>query len=154
MLFGFYSDYQSIKSANPNLSFDVVPVPQLTGQNINVASYFADGVSVKGTHQKEALLLMKYLARKETASKFSQPSPFSNDGDKLKGTPTFVFSSQGGTAVSSYLTNQIDNGLNSKLSSALGTAINSIISGTATPDSAAQTLLSSFSQILGQASPK
>lgn len=154
MFFGFFGDYQSIKSANPNLSFEVVPVPQLTGANINIASYWVSGVSLKGGHQKETLLLMKYLTRKETQAKFTYPSPLVSDSASPKNAQTSVFSSQAPTSVSSYLNSQTDNGLNSKLSAALATAINSIINGTDSADSAAGTLVSNFSQILSQFAPK
>lgn len=154
MFFGFFGDYQKIKSANPNLSFEAVAVPQLTGANINIASYWASGVSLKGTHQKEALLLMKYLSRKDVQAKFTYPSPFVSDNATPKNAQTSVFSSQAPTSVSSYLNSQTDNGLNSKLSTALATAINSIINGTDSADSAAGTLVTTFSQILGQVAPQ
>jgi len=34
-----------------------------------MASYWAEGVSVKSPHQKEALLFMKFLAQKETETR-------------------------------------------------------------------------------------
>lgn len=148
MLFGFYSDYQNIKSANPNLHFDIAPVPQLTGQVINIANYLAYGISARGTHQKETILLMKYLSQKGMAEKLSVPSAIV--GEKATNGPTSVFSSQAQTAVSSYLSSQTDDGINSKLSSALSSVINAILNGTQTTDSGAENLMSSFSQTLNQ----
>ena len=62
-----------LKQDNPNFNFQIVPVPQLPSQNVNMASYWAEGVSVKVKHQKEALLFMQYLAKK-TPKKVCMPN--------------------------------------------------------------------------------
>ena len=56
MYFGYSADYFAIKQANPNMSIKVVPVPQLlTDKRVNIASYFAEGVSSNSKNQKERM---------------------------------------------------------------------------------------------------
>jgi len=50
MYFGYSGDFFTIKSMNPNLSFDIYPVPSLPGQNITIASYWAEGISNKSKY--------------------------------------------------------------------------------------------------------
>src|SRR3989344_9174018 len=61
MYFGYSSDFFTIKSINPNLAFDIYPVPSLPGQNITIASYWAEGISSKSKYRKEAMLFVQYL---------------------------------------------------------------------------------------------
>lgn len=147
MYFGYLRDSNSIKSANPNLSYDILNVPYLTGQTQTIASYYPLGVSLKSKHQKEALLLLKFLERKDIAAKLtSLPSARMDVTDKTKGAAK--------NAVSSYFAGEtFDNGLNSQLNSHLGNAVNSIISGNAS-DSATDDLILGFSQVLNQFVPK
>ncbi len=59
-----------IKQMNPSLNFATVPVPQLSGEDkITWANYWAEGVSVKGKHQKEAWEFLKFLSTKEVQQK-------------------------------------------------------------------------------------
>jgi len=69
MYFGYSWDFFTIKSMNPNLSFDIAPVPSLPGQNMTIASYWAQGVSSKTRYQREALLFLQYLSSKDTERK-------------------------------------------------------------------------------------
>ena len=50
MFFGYSWDFFAINAVNPNLNFQVTTVPQLPGNNVNLASYWAEGVSVKSKH--------------------------------------------------------------------------------------------------------
>lgn len=147
MFFGYQKDLSSIKSANPNLSFNVYNVPYLTGQNKTIASYYPIGISLRSRHQKEALIFLKFLMRKDIAAKLTTlPSMRIDLSNRVNG----------GTqnAVSSYFSGEtFDNGLNSKMNSHLSDAINSILSG-GSPDSAADNLVLGFSQVLGQFLPK
>lgn len=137
MFFGYTSDYFAIKQFNPSLSFQIVPVPQLSGQNITLASYWVEGASVKGKHQKESLLFMKFLSKKETEQKlyaaqarvrdFGEPFARVDLADNLKTNPlVFPFVLQAINAVSLPLVDgTYDNSLNQQLNSSLESVINS-----------------------------
>lgn len=146
MYFGYYRDLPAIRSANSNLSFDIVSVPHLTGQNQTIASYYPLGISLNSKHQKEALLLLKFLSQKSVAEKEAVlPVARVDIPDKSKG--------QAGEAVSSFFAGEtFDNGLNTSLNTHLAKAINSILSGES-PDLAADTLILGFSQVLAQFKP-
>ncbi len=153
MFFGYSWDYYTIKQFNPSLSFQIVPVPQLPNQNVTLASYWAEGVSSKSKNQKEALLFMKYLARKDVAQKlyseeaktraFGEPYARIDLADSLKGSPDFyTFISQAPDATSSFFVDSTnDNGLNQQLNTYLGNAINSILT-----DGSVQSAFDTFSQ--------
>ena len=165
MFFGYSGDYFAIKSANPNLSFKVVPVPQLLNDHkVNIASYWADGISSKSKNQKETLLFMKFLAKKDSQQKiheaegkirtFGQPYANKNLAEELRGTNAFVFVDQAKTAVSTpFVGGTFDNGLNDKLNEALKTTVSNILGG-GDIDSATGVLLDSYFQVLGQYSPQ
>jgi multiple sugar transport system substrate-binding protein len=70
MYFGYSWDIFAIQKLNKGLPFKTYPVPSLFNRNMTIASYWAEGVSAKSAHQKEALLFIKYLGQKETAQKF------------------------------------------------------------------------------------
>lgn len=141
MYFGYSWDYFTIKKSNPDMKFNIALVPQLSSENnSNIARYFAEGVSSKSKHQKEALLFMKFLARAEVQEKFYQEAeksrgfgePYADKklGEKLKGSEFSVFVEQAKTAVSSpFVGETYDNGLNDKLNDQLRDGVNSILSG-------------------------
>ncbi|MEO8581568.1 MAG: extracellular solute-binding protein [Patescibacteria group bacterium] len=59
-----------IKAANPNLQFDIVPVPQLPDKpRITWASFWAEGVSVQSKEKEGSWLLLKYLSSAEVEKK-------------------------------------------------------------------------------------
>jgi len=160
MYFGYSWDFFTIKSMNPNLSFDIYPVPALPGQNATIASYWAEGISSKTKHQKEAFLFMKYLVRKETAQKlFAEESKTRNFGEpyarvdlaeSLNSSIAYPFVASAPSAVSSFFVDgTYDNGLNSKMNSYLNTAVDSILKGTS-PQAAAETLALGVSEVLRQ----
>lgn len=160
MHFGYSWDFFTIKSLNPNLPFDIYPVPNLPGQNATVASYWVEGISSKTRYQKEAFLFMQYLARKETAQKlFAEETKIRNFGepyarvdlaDSLKDSIAYSFVEVAPNAVSSFFADgTFDNGLNSQMNSLLNTAVDSVLKGTA-PESAAETLSQGVSKILKQ----
>jgi ABC-type glycerol-3-phosphate transport system substrate-binding protein len=159
MYFGYSWDYFTIKQANPNLSFQIVPVPQLSDQHIDLASYWAEGVSAKSTHPKEALLFMKYLATKNTEEKlyadetktrgFGEPYARVDLADTLKSN-TIVYPAvyQAPDATSSFLVDSTyDAGLNDESNTYLQNAINSITNGSS-PQSAFDTLSQGVTQVL------
>lgn len=160
MYFGYSWDFFTIKSINPNLSFGIYSVPSLPGQNVTIASYWVEGISSKTKYQKEAILFMQYLARKETAQKlFAEESKTRNFGepyaridlaDSLSNSIVYPFVVSAPNAVSSFFVDgTYDNGLNSKMNSYLNTAVDSILKGVS-PESAAQTLSAGVSQTLKQ----
>jgi ABC-type glycerol-3-phosphate transport system substrate-binding protein len=159
MFFGYSKDYFTIKQFNPNLSFQIVPVPQLPNQNITLASYWVEGVSQKSKHQKEALLFMKFLAKKETLLKlyslesktrdFGEPFARIDLADNLKNNANvYTFVSQAPDARSSFFVDSTnDNGLNQQLNTYLGNGINSMM-GNESAEDTAQTFIDGVLQIL------
>jgi multiple sugar transport system substrate-binding protein len=161
MYFGYSWDFFTIKSINPNLMFDIYPVPGLPGQSMTIASYWAEGISSKSKHQQEALLFMQYLISKETAQKlFAEEAKTRNFGEPyarvdlasgLSNSIVYPFVVSAPSAVSSYFVDgTYDNGLNSKMNSYLSTAVNSILQSNSSPQTAAETLSQGSSQTLKQ----
>lgn len=159
MYFGYSWDYFTIKQTNPNLSFQIVPVPQLSDQHVTLASYWAEGVSLKSTHPKEALIFIKFLAAKNTEEKlfadeakirgFGEPYARVDLADTLKNN-TILYPAiyQAPDANSSFFVdNTYDAGLNDQANTYLGNAINSIINGSS-PQSAFDTLSQGVAQVL------
>lgn len=161
MYFGYSWDIFSIKAINPNLAFDVSAVPHLPGRNITIASYWAEGVSSKSKHQKEALLFIKFLSQKETALKFYTQvaktrvfgEPYARvdlaqllSDNKL----IYPFVAQGNDARSSFfVSDTYDNGLNEQVNGYLGNAVRSVL-GNTSPESAVETLSKGVAQVLKQ----
>jgi len=158
MYFGYSWDYLTIKQNNPNLSFQIVPVPQLPNQAVNLASYWAEGVSVKTKHQKEALLFMKYLAQKGTEESlyaeqaktraFGEPYARVDLGSTLQSNLALsAFIKQAPSAFSSpFIDSTYDNGLNQELNTYLGNAVNAVLNGNS-PQTAATTLSQGATQV-------
>lgn len=161
MYFGYSWDVFAIKAINPNLSFRIVSVPHLPGRNITIASYWVEGVSLKSKHQKEALLLLRFLAKKETQQKlftevsktrlFGEPYAYKELADFLKDNQyVYPFVSQADGAVSSFFASDtFDDGLNLQMNAYLGNAVRSIL-GNTSPQSAVETLAQGVSKVLGQ----
>jgi multiple sugar transport system substrate-binding protein len=159
MYLGYSWDYFTIKQNNPNLNFQIVPVPQLPNQNVNFASYWAEGVSLKTKHQKEALLFMKYLAQKSTEEDlyaeqaktraFGEPYARVDLGGTLQTNPTLsAVVKEAPTAFSSpFVDSTFDNGLNQGLNTYLNNAVNGVING-ASAQSALDTFAQGVSQVL------
>ncbi|MDO8429710.1 MAG: extracellular solute-binding protein [Candidatus Daviesbacteria bacterium] len=62
--FAPYKIAAQIKRENPTLNFGVYAIPQLPGGQISYGSFWAEGVSSKSLHQKEAWEFLTYLATK------------------------------------------------------------------------------------------
>jgi ABC-type glycerol-3-phosphate transport system substrate-binding protein len=159
MYFGYSWDYFTIKQANPNLAFQIVPVPQLSDHHVTMASYWAEGISSKSKHPKESLMFMKFLADKNTEEKLyadeakirglGEPYARADLADTLK-TNTIIYPvvSQAPSATSSFLVDDTyDAGLNQESDTYLGNAINSILTGNS-PQSAFDTFSQGVSQVL------
>jgi len=161
MYFGYSWDIFTIKALNPNLSFQVVPVPHLPGRDTTIASYWANGVSIKSKHQKEALLLLKYLSQKDVSQKifseeskvrlFGEPYAQIDLSDSLKSNKlVYPFVLQANNAASSYFaSNTYDNGLNDHMNGYLGNAVRSILGNTST-DTAVEQLYKGVAQVEAQ----
>lgn len=165
LYFGYSWDVFTIKAINPSLSFDIYPVPHLPGTNKTVASYWVEGASVKSIHQKEALLLLKFLAKKETAQKlfseesktrlFGEPYARQDLAESLKNNQLlYPFVSQAKDADSSFFASDTyDSGLNAQMNAYLGNAVRSVL-GNTSPETAIETLSQGVAQILQQYEPK
>lgn len=140
MYFGYTKDYLLIKEKNPTLKFEIIPVPQLLKEDsINIASYYAEGVSSNSQNQKEALLFIKFLTRPEIIKQFKLSGPNSNES---------LLESQAKTAVSSpFASDTFDNGLNDVLNGYLKEAVDSIISGKGV-EASVKTLIEGYSQAM------
>lgn len=165
MYFGFSWDYfiiEQYKKSN-NFKYAIYPVPSLVeNRGITIASYWAEGVSVRSKYQKEAMRFMNYLTQKQTlqrlyseASKtrlFGEPYPRVDMADTLKDNSiAYPFISGMGNAGSSYFASNTydgDTGLNKRANTYLENAINSIVKQGASPESAVQTLLEGITKVL------
>lgn len=162
MYFGYSRDYLTIKTNNPSLNFQIVPAPQLTGQDKTIASYWAEGVSAKTTHQKEALTFIKYLTREDVESKlyaaevktkgFGEPLAKTNMAITLSSNPNvYPFISQASVATSSYFAfGTDDNGLNQQTNAFLQNAIDSMLINNTGADAAADALSKGVTSVLSQ----
>lgn len=84
-----------IAAINPELSFEVVAVPQLPDTQITWASYWADGVSNQSQNQELAWELLEYMSQPENLQKlytrasqvrrFGNPFPRVDMADQLAG---------------------------------------------------------------------
>ena len=161
MYFGYSGDFFKIKSMNPNLAFDIYQVPNLHGQNITVASYWAKGVSSKTKNQKEAFLFVQYLTSKEVVQKlfkeesktrvFGEPYARIDLADSLTNSVAHSFVVGAPSAISSYFVDGTSdsNGLNFQADSLLSKVVNSVLKG-ASPQTAAETLSSGYSSLRKQ----
>lgn len=160
MYFGYSWDVFAIKALNPNLKFTISAVPHLPERQMTVSSYWAEGVSNKSLHQKEAFLFMKYLARKDVQQKlyseevklrlFGEPYSRVDLGPTLKDNPlVYPFISQANNSVSTFFAGdtQDTTGINAQMNAYLGNAVRSILINTS-PDSAVSTLSQGVTQVL------
>lgn len=159
MYFGYSWDIFLIQELNPQLAFTTHQVPSLPGRSMSVASYWVEGVSSKTKHPEEAMLLMAYLAKKETAQKFYQESakvrlfgePYARRDlaeTLVSNTLVYPFVVQAETAVSTYFASDTyDDGLNNPLNAYLGNAVRAM-RGNTSSDTAVKTLSEGVTQVL------
>jgi multiple sugar transport system substrate-binding protein len=167
MYFGYSWDVSLIQAENKNLHFAVVPVPQLPPNKTTIASYWAEGVSSKTKHLKEAMLFLNFLAQKQTEEEFYQAAakergygePYARVdlASTLQSNPLiYPFVEQASYATSSYFAGDTGDdpgvGLNGVMDQYLSGAINSILSTSnpTSPQTAAQTLGTQVQQSLPQ----
>ena len=136
----------------------IVPVPQLGNDPVNLASYWVMGASVKSKNQKQVLDLIKYLSSKDVLTKlyleeaktrpFGQPYPRIDMASNLKDTIIYPSVLQGQTANSSLFVDAAgENGINQELNTYLENAINTINDGTSV-ESAFETFKQGVAQVL------
>lgn len=159
MIFAPSWEVFEIQMINSNLSFRVVPVPQLPGTNITWASYWVEGVAKKSKHQKEAWEFLKYLSSSPPLSKlyteagkvrlFGEPYSRMDLGDKLIDDPhSGAFIKQAPTATSWYLSSRtFDNGINDKMIKYFEDAVNGLRKGIS-PKTALEQTAKGVNQVL------
>jgi len=151
----------NIKEINPNLQFEIVPVPQLPGSKVSWASYWVEGVNKKSDYEKEAWEFLKFLSTKETMQKFySEASktrlfgeiPSRVDLADLYQSNPYVapFLEQASYAQSWYLASRTwDNGINEKMIKYYEDAVNGVLGGGKAKE-VLQTCAQGISQVLNQ----
>lgn len=164
MYFGYSYDVFAIQAASPQLKFSVYPVPHLQGRNIDIASYWVEGVSNRSKHQKEALEFMQYLAQKETSAKlYTEETKTRSFGElyALSSLATSLtansllkpFVDQFKDAASSFFAADTNyDEYNGALNQYLGNAIGSMLTGTSA-ESASATLAQGVTQVRNTFAP-
>ncbi len=158
MYFGYSWDIFTLNELNKELKYSVHPVPSLPGRSMTVASYWVEGVSNKSKYQKEAMLFMQYLTKRETVEKFytevsktrlfGELYPRPDLAQTLQSNPKiYPFVSQGNTAVSTYfVSDTYDEGINGQMNAYLGNAVR----GTNSSQTSVETLAQGVEQVLSK----
>lgn len=159
MFFGYSWDIFTIRALAPDLTFKVLPVPQLSPDSkVTLASYWVEGVSKKSKNQKAAFEFLAFLTKKETLQKlysetsksrlFGEPYARVDLADSLKDNPyLWVVISQAKNATSTYFASDTyDNGLNSELNQYLGDAVRALV-GNTSADTAVKSLIKGVEQV-------
>jgi len=137
-----------IRNNNPLLKFQVAPVPQLEGGKVAWASYWAEGVSAKSSHQKEAWEFVKYLQQDDVLVKFyseaaktpgrifGEPYPKISMAPKIASDPFLgAFIADAPYMRSAPMASRtFDNGLNDQMIKAYEDAVNSVLKDTRAED--------------------
>ncbi|HVZ59095.1 MAG TPA: sugar ABC transporter substrate-binding protein, partial [Patescibacteria group bacterium] len=162
MYFGYSWDIFTIQALNPDLNFKIYPSPNLPNRKSAIASYWAEGVSAKSPHQKEAMLFMKYLTQKNTLQnlyteesktrKFGEPYPLVELAASVKNNPfVYPFLQQAPYATSSYFASDTDDdGINAQMNAYLGNAVRSVLNDNSSAQSAVDTLAQGVNQVLAK----
>lgn len=159
MIFAPSWEILAIKKGNPQLSFKVLPVPQLPGVNISWASYWVEGVSQKSTHQAAAWDFLNYLSQKDTMVKFytelsktrlfGEPYSRQDLGASLKDDPYLApYIHEAPHAQSFYMASAtFDNGINDKIIKYFEDAVNAVNQG-ASPRAPLETVTKGIKQVM------
>jgi len=153
-----------IQALNPDLDFDIVPVPQLPDSpSINWASIWFEAVPQNSSHPQEAWKFLTYLASAEAQQFIYQaaakergiPQPPANKGvyqtvsDNLLLKPYLDSFSTAQTFYTASLTHDSDTAINSRLIQYLANAVNAYATNQDT-DETINTLNLGFNQVLSQ----
>lgn len=156
--------YFDIVGINPDLNFQVAPVPQLANSTpVTYATYWAEAVSKKSKNPQMAFELLKFMSTKESLTKiysaeaklreFGEPYPRVDMASLLSSEPAAsVVVSQAPSAQSWYLdgfTDDGETGINSKIAAYYHDAVNAVLGGEQTSE-ALKTVAAGVSQVLGQ----
>ncbi|PWU23466.1 hypothetical protein C5B42_02835 [Candidatus Cerribacteria bacterium 'Amazon FNV 2010 28 9'] len=127
-----------VKQINPNIDFEVVPVPQLPGTPVTWASYWAEGVSKTAKDQVTAWKFLKYLSSAAVLQKlytsesntrlFGEVYPRVDMASQLSTDPyAGAFAKEAPNAASWYMaSNTFDNGINDEIIKYYQDAVNSM----------------------------
>jgi len=138
MYFGFTWDVFEIKNINPDLNFQIAPVPQLPGTDIAWASFWVEGVAKRSEHQEEAWQFLQFLSSQETLQKlyqaqsqvrlFGELYPYPRMANLLASNSLVApFLNQASQAKTWYLCSRtFDNGLNDRLIKYFEDAVNAV----------------------------
>ncbi len=157
-----YFDLKELsKNQKPPLNFKVMPVFQLTSDEKNVATYWAEAVAKQSVHQKEAFDFLKFLSSKESLTKmytaqtkirqFGEPYPRVDmknliTGDQVVG-PFITKAEKSKSWYLASFTWDGDNGINSRISKYYADAVNSVGRG-GNATNALRTVSDGMSQVL------
>lgn len=148
-----------LRIINPNLTFKVVPVPQLPSSQVGWGSFWGEGVSIKSKNQKEAWKFVKFLTDADSqrlayqsASQirlFGEPYSRIDLAGELKDDPIAgVFVTQGPIYKFWYLaSNTFDAGINDEMIKTFENSVNAILQGTSA-EAALQSLNPAVKQVL------
>lgn len=135
-----------VKQINPNVDFQVVPVPQLPGKPVTWASYWAEGVSKTSSDTQTAWKFLKFLEQKENLQKlytsassqrlFGEIYPRVDMVDLVSNDPyAGAFVKEAPNAKSWYMASRtFDNGLNDQIIKYYQDAVNGLNAGQQTAD--------------------
>ncbi len=161
--FGYSWDIFTIKALNPSLQFTVEKVPTLAGRNNTVASYWAEGVSSKTKHSKEAFEFITYLSKPETLQKLYQTQSkvrlFGSLYPRRSMAPllssnnlVYPFVAQADDAQSTFFSSDTydgENGMITQMDVYMGNAVRSVNNNTSV-DTAIETLAKGVAQVLSR----
>jgi len=138
MYFGFTWDVFEIKNINPDLNFQIAPVPQLPGTDIAWASFWVEGVAKRSQHQEEAWQFLQFLSSQENLQKlyqaqsqlrlFGELYPYPAMANLLASNSLITpFVNQASKAKTWYLCSRtFDNGLNDRMIKYFEDAVNAV----------------------------
>lgn len=150
-----------LRVANPSLKFKIVPVPQLSSNQVAWGSFWAEAVSATSKHPKEAWQFIKFLTSAEAeklmytdASKirlFGEPYSRTDLKTELANDPLAgAFVQQGPIYKSWYLSSStLDAGLNDQIIKYFEDGINSIVNRGQDPQAVLQTVDAGVKQVIG-----
>ncbi|MCL5784786.1 MAG: extracellular solute-binding protein [Patescibacteria group bacterium] len=148
-----------LRVANPDLKFKVAPVPQLSGKNVDWATFWGQVVSAKSQNPAEAWKFIKFLTSVETEKLayqqaaqvrlFGEPYSLASLSNELASDPIVgAFVTQGPIYKFWYLSsNTFDNGMNDEMIKYFEDGINATLAGT-DPAAALQTVDKGVKQVL------
>lgn len=162
MYFGYSWDIFEIKAFNPDLIFEIHPVPELFGTDSTIASYWAEGVANKSKNTEAAFKFITFLGKNESIQKiyenqvkargYGSPYPKRSLAELQKDDNlVYPFVIRADKAVSTYFASDTyDAGLNEEMNVYLGNAVRGIINDNISYPSAVETLGSGVRQVLSR----